>query len=139
MDERIINKLYKRIGCLSDIDALTINYLKPDILKKYNGSKRDIGVKLRLFDINSKSRVSLLKNSTDILTSLENILNNSEFMYKNKAYWNYYKKYNDNIDELFVESYNTLYDCKNSYNEWQYDLWLKIITIHKIIYIFLII
>jgi len=122
MDERIINKLYKRIGCLSDIDALTINYLKPDILKKYNGSKRDIGVKLRLFDINSKSRVSLLKNSTDILTSLENILNNSEFMYKNKAYWNYYKKYNDNIDELFVESYNTLYDCKNSYNEWQYDL-----------------
>jgi len=41
-------------------------------------------------------------------------------MYKNKAFWSYFKNYNENIDELFIESYNTLYNCKNDYHEW-YD------------------
>ena len=129
MDERTLNKLYKKIGILSNPESLTINYLKPDSAKKiYHQPQINLKVKeedshrLRLFDVNSKSRISLLKNSTDILPTLNYFLNKSEYMYKNRAYWNYYKKYNDNIDELFIESYNTLYDCKNAYNEWHDDI-----------------
>ncbi|ORX33224.1 hypothetical protein BCR36DRAFT_588644 [Piromyces finnis] len=114
MDERTLTKLYKKIGILSNPECLSINYLR--------SKSEDESRPSHLPTINPKSRISLLKNSTDILPSLNYFLNKSIYMYKNGAYWNYFKKYNDNIDDLFIESYNTLYDCRNAYMEWHDDI-----------------
>ncbi|KAG4106614.1 tubulin nucleotide-binding domain-like protein [Neocallimastix lanati (nom. inval.)] len=115
-DKRILNKLYKRIGALSHTEALTIRFLKSEISNNIFNKKENCNP-LYLFNFNSKSRASILKNSTDILPTLSYLLNQSEYMYKNKAFWSYFKNYNENIDELFIESYNTLYNCKNDYHE----------------------
>ncbi|ORX59330.1 tubulin nucleotide-binding domain-like protein [Piromyces finnis] len=128
MDERTLTKLYKKIGILSNPECLSINYLRSKSVKKsysqprINSLKEDESRPSHLPTINPKSRISLLKNSTDILPSLNYFLNKSIYMYKNGAYWNYFKKYNDNIDDLFIESYNTLYDCRNAYMEWHDDI-----------------